>query len=377
MKLLLTLCILASIAISQTKIINANKSTSKQELEKMLETEGAIANEDVNAMKVTSGDKKSKKTSSKSYNSDTYEDVAIYRLLLSNRKDTNIQYANINANLLNDNVSTMKEIKAKAKARADAIEKAKNPELEEDSIVSFTGYCSNRNEVNIEQIQGYSVLECSFDDNDFNIEEGSIMVSFIPIPNRNALIANPVYFQKGRRKLPIESGVILTVDRTSLNVANVINDKKLEKMTGKLLLASSQLALDSSVSYMQQKENSRKKEDLVYNNSVGGSQVVKTSNTESPKASDYLTNFGVQLTSAVINIAGAMMTKDNYPLFTVNKNAQFYVDFTIIYNKKNKKTIDYLKEDYSKIQEKETDGLNFNFKLPTVISDINNDISGN
>jgi len=363
MKFFLFSLILIS-AILEAEVITT-KTLNEQELTKMLSTEGALNDEDISSVEDSSKNNTAKTTTSKTYNDDTYEDVATYNMLKKHRSKTRslgVKYASENKELLYDNVAIYKQKLAELEKKR--LEDAKKDTIEEDTIVSLTGYCVTRNEIDIEQIQGYGVLECSFDDNDFNIEESNIFASFIPIPDKMALIAKPVYVQVGRKKIAITNGVILTVDRTSLNVANFINDKKIEKIAGKFMTASAKLALDSSVLYMQQKEASKREENVTYNNSTGGNQVIKTVNTQPPSATDYLVNFGVQLTSAMVSIAGNLMSENNYPLFKVYRGSQFYVDFSIKYNKKNKAVIDYMKKDYTQIKETNTNGLEFNFQLP-------------
>lgn len=363
MRLFIFILILISI-ILEAEVVTT-KTLNEQELNKMLSTEGVLNDEDIGDIEGDSKIKSAKKTTSKTYNDDTYEDVATYNILKKYRKKTRslgVMYASKNKGLLYNNVSAYKEKLAKLEKKR--LEDAKKDSIKEDEIISITGYCVTRNEIDVEQIQGYGVLECNFDENDFNIEESNIFVSFIPIPEKTALIAKPIYIQVGRKKIAITNGVILTVDRTSLNVANFINDRKLEKITGKFMTASAKLALDSSVLYMQQKEASKREENVIYNNSTGGTQVIKTTNTQKPLASDYLANFGVQLASAIVSITGQLMSENNYPLFKVYRGSQFYVDFSIKYNKKNKAVIDYMKKDYTQIKETKTNGLEFNFKTP-------------
>ena len=340
-------------------------SLSKEQLDDILVTEGSLAGE--GEVEDTNNDvnKVGTKTSSRKFNEDTYEDVASYNLYVQdvqNRSGIRVDFANQQKGLLADNVLVQKKIKAEIQAKLDAMKKKEV--LVKDMVVSITGYCSIRNTVSVEQIQGYGMLECNFDENEFGIDASDIFVSFVPIPNKLALIAKGIYLQVGKKKIAISDGVVLTADRTSLNVATFVNDRKISKITGDLLVASSQLALDSSMLYMRQKELSKIKEKIVVNSSISGSQVSQTRNIEAPNAKNYLVNFGVQLASALVDIGGRLIGNNNYPLFKVGRGSQFYVDFSVQYSGKNKKAIDYLRKEYKNIVEKRVKGIKFNLKTP-------------
>ena len=317
---------------------------SEDELNKQLEAEALLRGEDTSGVYGESK-KDSEKTSSSKDNDDKYRDIALYNFITrydnENDKKTYPITLNNKVMVLADNVSVHNQ---KMKELQDIEDKKKAEQEKEENqtkTIYFTGYCFTRNAIEVENIQGYGIIDCSFEDNDLNISTSKMMAMFIPITSRNALISKPIYLLgKDNKKIPIQTGVILTLDRTSLNVANFINDKKMKKLTGDLMSQTGDIALNQSVAYLNQLEESNKREEVVLNSSISGTTQTKTTNTEAPDATTYLVHSGIQFISGLFKLGGLLLSEDKYPLFKVYQDSGFYVDFVVEINgdKKGKVT---------------------------------------
>lgn len=317
---------------------------SEDELNKQLEAEALLKGEDTSGVYGESK-KDSEKTSSSKDNDDKYRDIALYNFITrydnENDKKTYPITLNNKVVVLADNVGVYNQ---KMKELQDIEDKKKAEQEKEENqtkTIYFTGYCFTRNAIEVENIQGYGIVDCSFEDNELNISTSKMMAMFIPITSRNALIAKPIYLLgKDNKKIPIQTGVILTLDRTSLNVANFINDKKMKKLTGDLMSQTGDIALNQSVAYLNQLEESNKREEVVLNSSISGTTQTKTTNTEAPDATTYLVHSGIQFVSGLFKLGGLLLSEDKYPLFKVYQDSGFYADFVVEINgdKKGKVT---------------------------------------
>lgn len=352
----LPICLLlASSLMANTNVVT--KTLSESDLRNQLNTEAIINNQDTSAIDNKNKVGKSKETSSFIVNDDRYEDMAIYNYYVSYATANNkIEFSSANdakkskVSFLSNNVERHEaKIKAEEEELAKALalaNKSIGKGIELGSTVYMSGYCYTKNPIEVEQVQGYSILDCTFEDNELNIDSSKMMAMFVPLTKRNALISKPVYIQKGTKKLPITNGVVLTIDRTSMNVANFINDKKLKKLSSDLLTQTGDVLLNNSMAYMEQKEASAKTQDVISDSSVSGTTTTTTTNTEAPNVSTYLVSAGIQLFSAIIKGVGILMSEDKYPLFKVYSNSGFYVDFMIEINEKNSKTLNYMDKSY-------------------------------
>lgn len=327
------------ILIIETTGLFANiksNNLSEEELNKQLKAEALLRGEDTESMK-DDGDKSSQKTSSGKDNEDKYKDVAMYNLLSKYNTDNDKKLFPVvlkdKSMILADNVGAYNE-KQKAldeKKRLEAENKQK--EATETKTIYLTGYCFTNNAIEVENIQGYGVIDCTFEKNDLDIDSSKMMAVFVPITSRSALIAKPIYLlDKKNKKTPIQSGVILTLDRTSLNIANFVNDKKIKKLSGDLLNQTGDIILNQSVAYLNQLEESKRKEEIVTNSSISGTTQSKTTNTDAPDGTTYLIHSGIQFISGLFKLGGLVLSEDKYPFFKVYKDSGFYVDFVVEIN---------------------------------------------
>lgn len=321
--------------------LNANANVkvtnlSEEELEKQLRADAILKGESTDSMRDET-DKSSQKTSSSKYNDDKYEDIALYNLITRYNTENDKKIFQVlpkdKAIILADNVGlyNLKLQEIEEKKRLEQLNKEQ--EANETKTVYFTGYCFTNNAIEVENIQGYGVVDCTFEKNDLNIDSSRMMAVFVPITSRSALIAKPIYLlDKSNKKTPIQSGVILTLDRTSLNIANFVNDKKIKKLSGELMSGTGDIILNQSVAYLNQLEESKRKEEIVTNSSISGTTQSKTTNTEAPDGTTYLIHSGIQFISGLFKLGGLILSEDKYPYFKVYKDSGFYVDFIVEIN---------------------------------------------
>lgn len=352
LKLMFLILFLNSSLLSNTE----TNRLSEEELNKQLEVEALLKGEDTTLIHGDSN-KSGQKTSSFKDNDDTYRDIALYNLITRYGTDNNIKNYNIsskeNINFLADNVGIHTKKLQDEEAKRKAEQKAKDDEENEIRILSFSGYCSIRNTIEVDAIQGYSLLDCELNDNELGLASTKVMAMFTPITSRNALIGKPIYIlDTNNKKMPIQSGVILTADGTSLNLANFINDKKLKRLTGDILGQTGDIMINQSVAYLNQLEESKKKEEIIINNSVSGTTQSKATNTEAPDVTTYLVHSGIQLFSGLFKLGGLLLSEDKYPLFRVDARSEFYLDFVVEINGNKDKSKDTKESERIKYENK-------------------------
>jgi len=91
-----------------------------------------------------------------------------------------------------------------AAQQAAAIQNAQEQSMQPD-IKFIQGYCSLRNEVEIERIAGYATLSCDF----MNYGNGLLSVALTPDFFSQALVATPLYVEINGKKMQVQQGVVL------------------------------------------------------------------------------------------------------------------------------------------------------------------------
>ena len=340
--------------ISTTSLLllatNIFSATTQEEKVKALGIDTIIKDE-MNATVVIDKDSmvksSSKITTSITNNTDTYRDVAIYNQLVTQWKDNEkntVQLAK-DGSFLADNESIGAKIAKYRLAKDNQVAK----DVETEEIYNLTGYCTIINDIEIERLQQYSAMQCEFEDNEFALDNSTLFASFVPVYDKLALIGRPIYLKQGNRKLPIENGIILTIDQTNLNLATFINDKKIQNFVAETIVKADEIAYTNSMDYLEQKKNSAVTEDMSVMQSAGGVATVKTINTAPIDSSTYITLAGIQLASSVVGALGKLYIDSNYPMYKIVKYTQFYVDFNIKIKGKDKKLIDYKVDDSKNI----------------------------
>ena len=126
---------------------------SEEELNKQLEAEALLKGEDTSNIHDNS-EKSGQKTSSFKDNDDTYRDIALFNLISRYTLENNTKNFNVaqkdNVNFLADNVGVYTKKLQEEEAKRKAEQQAKEDKENETRVLSFSGYCSIRNTIEID-----------------------------------------------------------------------------------------------------------------------------------------------------------------------------------------------------------------------------------
>ena len=219
------------------------------------------------------------------------------------------------------------------------IERSKEKEeqafLEKDSLVStniFTqGYCRFKSDIEISRMSEYSYLDCDFNE----LGKGTLAILLVPDFFAQAVVAQPLYIsitdKFGREtRLKATNGAVLNANRTSINLANIMNDHMIEKILASTAYKGGQTVTNQAQAYLEAKREARTKETITYvETGDGTTEAVKTKNTEEPLKNDYITGAIVELISNSIQILGKSVLSSVKYTFKINKNSIAYADLVI------------------------------------------------
>ncbi|MDD4969881.1 MAG: hypothetical protein PHT07_10680 [Paludibacter sp.] len=219
------------------------------------------------------------------------------------------------------------KINALAKQKA-AVEAAKNsptwPKFAE-------GYCYVHNDVEVEKIATYAYLSCDFSE---SIGKAELVVSLVPDFYAKALVAKPLYMNlvdqnRKKQRIPIVSGAVLTQDKLSINVANIVNDRKIEKLIATGTYTTLNAATQASQLYLTDLRASRVQQSTSTTSSIGGLVTSSATNVQKPIASDYLVAGGLQVVSDLAKIIGESFVNNLPYTFKMNHDAILYADIEL------------------------------------------------
>lgn len=206
-----------------------------------------------------------------------------------------------------------------------ALLKAEKEKYEKENFIKYgRGYCYLDKEIVVERLANYAYLSCNLN---YPIGKVTLAISLVPEFYGSALIGNPLYVQKGEKRIPIKNGVVMTKDKNSINLANLVNDRKLQKMIATGLYKSAQIATVQAQAYLQERIAARQiQETIVSPGGVGGSVVSTTTNRIAPPKEDYYLATTFAIVGELSKIIGESFVKDLPFTFKAFKNSVYYVD---------------------------------------------------
>jgi len=214
----------------------------------------------------------------------------------------------------------------RSRALALALQKKAEKEKREERKQLFRyghGYCYMDQEAIIDRIATYAYLSC---DLNHPIGKVNLAVSLVPEYYAKAIVANPLYvLLDDETRLPVKNGVVMTKDRNSINLANFVNDRRIEKMWATGMYKGVGIVAKRAQAFLDQKYKS----DTSQTSTVVGSinpTVTTSSKTKEPKFSDALVVAGIEFTSEIAKILGESYVQNLHYTFKVNKGRVFYVD---------------------------------------------------
>lgn len=321
---------------------------TKEEIINQLKMEGSL-NDEVNTETNIKSKRDAKATSSKTYNDDTYIDVVLFNMIRRQQSADSKEMKGPS------NIAKKREFLANNEAaHEDKLKQLQAQEVtaeqkEGEQIYNLSGYCTILNELEVERLQVYSLMDCKFEENDLGIRNSKLLASFVPIFNKLALLGKPIYLRLDERKLPIENGIMLTVDQTNLNLATFINDTRIKDLIADTAIKTNEIVYNSSVQYLEEKKLSDTTEELVIAGDSNNLTTTKATNTKAPDIVDYALVGGIQILSSIIGGLGNYYKDNNYPLYKVERYTQIFIDFNIKMAPSKKSMIDYRTEDHNSI----------------------------
>lgn len=199
------------------------------------------------------------------------------------------------------------------------------------SSIFTQGYCRFKSDIEISRMSEYSYLDCDFNE----LGKGTLAVLLVPDFFAQAVVAQPLYIsitdKFGREtRLKATNGAVLNANRTSINLANVMNDHMIEKILASTAYKGGQTATTQAQAYLEAKKEARTKETITYvSTGDGTTEAVKTKNTEEPLKNDYITGAVVELISNSIQILGKSVLSSVKYTFKVNKDSVAFADLVI------------------------------------------------
>lgn len=260
-----------------------------------------------------------------------YKEVVYSRILdyrLNGTPDSKFSVAMANPTF--DVIEHQKKLKEESEKLANA-EAKKDEEAKKGEVLYAQGYCQFRNDVEVTRISEYSYLNCEFDD----FGQANLAVLIVPDFYARALVAQPLYISYAdefgkQKRLNTTNGAVLNATKTSINIANIVNDYLLEKIVASTAYQGATIATNQARAYLDDKRAARTKEQVNYVNTGDGvKEAVATKNTEAPEKADYITGAAVEFVSAIVKVIGkSVLSNINYS-FKINKNSMVFADVVV------------------------------------------------
>lgn len=260
-----------------------------------------------------------------------YKEV-VYSRIVGYRNDISLDGKFAEAKVVNTfDVVDYQEKKQQELDKKLAEQQKTQEEIDKKITVVAQGYCRFRNEVQVTKLSEYSYLDCEFND----IGKASLAVLIVPDFYAKALVAQPLYISYSdefgkEQRLNTTGGAVLNATKSSINIANVVNDYLLEKILASTAYQGATIATNQAKAYLDAKSEARKKEEVNYISTGDGTvEAVKSTNIDKPEKADYITGAFVELVSSLVkNIGSGVLSSINYA-FKINKNAVVFADIVV------------------------------------------------
>ena len=254
---------------------------------------------------------------------DITDSVTFEYVKMEKENDTNIYSAN-KVNIAYD-IKNKKQIKDFNKNIKQQSLYYMNNKTNKSTSFYLTGYCVIKNPVKIERLSAMSYLDCNFDKGN-----GKLAVLLVPDVYSKALIGKPLYVifnNNPNKRYYVHGGVVMNAQQTSLNIASIVNDRKIDRYLAKTSIDSANIVTINALNYLKAKQESSKQTKVTYMKDENGDLVpIQSQETKSPKISDYIAVSTMQLISNAVKNLGDMFYEDLPYFFKIKANTMFYVD---------------------------------------------------
>lgn len=224
--------------------------------------------------------------------------------------------------------------------RAKAIQEKEDKKLREEKVIKkekpkyfVGGYCIATQRTEIIKASTFGSFNCEMNFGNGEYREISVFAGIYPDYQREIAIAIPIYATMPNGQRMEMSGVIMNMNKTSLNIANEVESYKIRRWVAKYGLAINDVAYKYATMWLADVRNSRTKSQTTYIPTNTGGIVTTTPvqdiNTEPPKPSDYWSAMGIELISKLFAIGAENILEDTAPLFTIYQGQRVWVEGVI------------------------------------------------
>jgi len=217
-------------------------------------------------------------------------------------------------------------------ARLAALHANDTNKSNEAPIIFAGGYCTLEERLAISKFNEYGKLDCLLDFGEGKYKRAEVFTSFYPDYKREMVIAIPMYMTFEDDSRASFSGIVLKANKTSMNMAGWVDNRRIEKMLGEGLLMTNDIIYNYANAYMSALIQSKTREEVIYpdeyadgngtnryNNRYPGYYPYPrtTTNVAPPEARDYIISAGIQILSNIFAITGKDYMYSKEPLFGV------------------------------------------------------------
>jgi len=313
----ISLSLLISLAFSSV-------ASAQSEIDRIMSQTGTKINTSV------SGDKVKRRGENKNiYN---YQEVVYERLVQNEKQSYQVKDSGEVTGFSTENIAAYnKTLEAMAKEAKRSIDEQNNIQEKKNKFVFASGYCYLDNGLEVERISTYAYLKCDFKE---PIGKATLAVSVTPDFYAKALIGTALYIEKDGNRFPVVSGVVLTKDKNSINIANLVNDRKIEKITTTGIYTATTVATKTAQAYLEMKQTASTTTDTNTIATSSGTTTVSGQNTKEIPLDNYLVSGALELVSSLSKVIGESIINELPYTFKIYPNSVFFVDVQLTNDEK-------------------------------------------
>jgi len=267
-------------------------------------------------------------------NFDNFMDTVIWNDTFRKRTD-NIRHIQVAVSgkesiALDSPVDRLKAEWDAEEARLATLKGAESNQTKENPTFFAGGYCTFEETLSISKSNVYGKLDCLLDFGHGDYRKAEVFAGFYPDYKREMVMAIPIYITFEDDSRATFSGIVLKANKTSMNLAGWVDNKRIQKMAAEGLLMTNELVYNYVDGYMQALYASRNSETIIYPQYGDGNGTPnlygygygypspeRVNNVAPPEARDYVISAGIKLLSGIFSIVGEDYLYATEPLFAV------------------------------------------------------------
>lgn len=197
-----------------------------------------------------------------------------------------------------------------------------------DNNMTITGYCLVRDDINVGKQPSAGRFLCNT-----NIGQLEIFGNLTPVNEMATLIFDPSYIDFSGWRYKVITSRVLNEARSSYNIATFVNDRKITEIALESTSKGADVFKTQSSQYLEELKQSRKKQSVEYVNVGTGSNSyvapIQNTNTEKPRATDYIVKGAIDLVSETIKTTADVFKRDLPYLYEIKGGSKVYIDLVI------------------------------------------------